>query len=105
MFKLLLGTILSGSAIAQSGNGRISGLVLLCADSPPADEQVCTPLLNVGVSLRPAGSDEISGSKGVERDRWSSGGPAEEGHPNRTECAGCPAVPKSSVFGTGESTS
>src|SRR5437016_4237965 len=34
-----------------------------------------------------------------ERDRWSSGGPAEEGHPNRAECAGCQAPPKPSGFG------
>jgi hypothetical protein len=36
----------------------------------------------------------------AERDRWSSGGPAEERHLKRAECAGRPAVPKSLGFGT-----
>ena len=60
MVKPLLGIILCGSAIAQSGNGRISGLVRLCSDSPPADEKVCVPLQNIGVSLGPAGTKETS---------------------------------------------
>jgi hypothetical protein len=68
---------------------------------------------NGGRDPRPSlGSETGSGSvstlqvtinrvfRGVERDRWSSGGPAEEGHPNRAEYAGRPAVPKSLGFGT-----
>jgi hypothetical protein len=38
----------------------------------------------------------------VRRGRWSSGGPAEEGHPNRAVLAGRPAVPKSSCVDRGD---